>query len=310
MVSDSGEEEAGAPPPSPRAGVAVRGQVVWSGPEPDIADCIALVRNAAGGITLRAVAHPNRLRRHPREGGVAEALVWLEPVSSHGDASASEADVGKRKRLSPGGSGASPAWPAVRLRLDEQAILVEQAGRCGRLGIVAPEAEITVVGSGDTFHALAGRGAAFFRWTVPVGCSPRVQPLPPLRRQATPRHWAEPLPPADAPDTPLPIIELFDDAHRYWTRAYILVCDHPYAAVTDEQGYFQWSEVPSGEWHVIVWHPSWTVRRQERDPESTQVVRQFFTAPQVRRVPLSLPSSAEDRPLPPLRIDLSDVPNR
>jgi hypothetical protein len=118
------------------------------------------------------------------------------------------------------------------------------------------------------------------------------------------------LPPADFPDTPWPIIELFDDARRYWTRAYILVCDHPHAAVTDNQGYFHWSNVPAGEWELIVWHPSWTVRRQERDPESTQVVRQFFTAPLVRRLSLQLPSSAEDRPLLPLRIDLSASQSR
>jgi hypothetical protein len=149
---------------------------------------------------------------------------------------------------------------------------------------MAPDSTLSLQSNDDVYHALAGRGAAFFRWPIPVGCGPLQRCLPPRRRSAdTPiAPTAGPLA-ADDPHSPYPIVELFDDARRYWTRAYLLLCSHPYAAVTDATGRFHWNAVPTGEWELFVWHPSWTTRQQQRDPESTWIVRQFFTAPLVRR---------------------------
>jgi hypothetical protein len=41
-----------------------------------------------------------------------------------------------------------------------------------------------------------------------------------------------------------------------WMRSYIAVLDHPYFAVTNEAGTFDWSAVPAGEYTVAVWHES------------------------------------------------------
>ncbi len=43
------------------------------------------------------------------------------------------------------------------------------------------------------------------------------------------------------------------DAHN-WMTGWIVVMDHPYYAVTDGEGHFSLSEVPSGEYEVKVWH--------------------------------------------------------
>lgn len=39
-----------------------------------------------------------------------------------------------------------------------------------------------------------------------------------------------------------------------WMRSYLLVTDHPYAAVTDAEGRFRIANLPSGEWKFRFWH--------------------------------------------------------
>lgn len=40
-----------------------------------------------------------------------------------------------------------------------------------------------------------------------------------------------------------------------WSRAYVLVFDHPYYAVTDKSGNFSLEGVPPGNYHLRAWHP-------------------------------------------------------
>lgn len=39
-----------------------------------------------------------------------------------------------------------------------------------------------------------------------------------------------------------------------WMRAYLVITDHPYAVVTDENGEFELAHVPQGEWTFRFWH--------------------------------------------------------
>lgn len=39
-----------------------------------------------------------------------------------------------------------------------------------------------------------------------------------------------------------------------WMRAYLIITDHPYAAVTDEDGRFELAHVPQGTWTFRFWH--------------------------------------------------------
>jgi hypothetical protein len=48
-------------------------------------------------------------------------------------------------------------------------------------------------------------------------------------------------------------IPIRSDFHPFM-RAYLLVVDHPFAAVTDEYGRFQIANLPPGEYDLAVWH--------------------------------------------------------
>ena len=39
-----------------------------------------------------------------------------------------------------------------------------------------------------------------------------------------------------------------------WMKAWIVVVDHPYAAVTDDEGRFAIDDVPPGTYEIVVWH--------------------------------------------------------
>ena len=39
-----------------------------------------------------------------------------------------------------------------------------------------------------------------------------------------------------------------------WMRAWLAVLDHPWFAVTKEDGAFEWPSVPPGKYTVAVWH--------------------------------------------------------
>lgn len=43
------------------------------------------------------------------------------------------------------------------------------------------------------------------------------------------------------------------DVH-YWMKSYLLVLDHPYAALTDEAGKFRIEKLPVGEYEFLFWH--------------------------------------------------------
>lgn len=48
-------------------------------------------------------------------------------------------------------------------------------------------------------------------------------------------------------------IRIKSNAHQ-WLRGYIFVFDHPYASVTDDNGFFNLDSIPPGEYKVMVWH--------------------------------------------------------
>lgn len=50
------------------------------------------------------------------------------------------------------------------------------------------------------------------------------------------------------------LIEIDCDAHN-WMSAWIYLSDHPYVAITDEQGRYTLDNVPPGEYSIITWHP-------------------------------------------------------
>jgi hypothetical protein len=49
------------------------------------------------------------------------------------------------------------------------------------------------------------------------------------------------------------MISVLCDVHG-WMKSFIRVDEHPYHAVTDEQGHFLISEIPPGSYTLELWH--------------------------------------------------------
>lgn len=131
--------------------------------------------------------------------------------------------------------------------------------RRGR-GQVAPTDPFVIARRGCQFHpfvATVGVG-----WTVrfenqdPVlhnthgtrdGTSVLDLGLPELGAQ---QDWR-----TDAPGA----VRLVCDAGHGWELGWLHVFDHPYHAVTDENGHFRISDVPPGRYSIRVWHAGWRV---------------------------------------------------
>jgi hypothetical protein len=54
------------------------------------------------------------------------------------------------------------------------------------------------------------------------------------------------------------------DSHPHM-RSHLLVLDHPYFAVTDENGAFTLADVPPGKYKLTVWHESWKLLGYDND---------------------------------------------
>jgi plastocyanin len=62
----------------------------------------------------------------------------------------------------------------------------------------------------------------------------------------------------------LGVIEVQCDAHTHM-RAWIVVRDSPYFAVTDDEGRFRIGEIPPGRYRVVAWHEGWVVTGKDKD---------------------------------------------
>jgi hypothetical protein len=105
-------------------------------------------------------------------------------------------------------------------------------------------------------HSIRGRGASFFTQMLPVSDRPVSRVL------------SEP-----------GIVELSSGSGYYWLRAYLLVSEHPYVAITGADGSFRFDQVPDGDYEVHCWKANWHIDRLERDPESLGPVRLYFRPP-------------------------------
>jgi hypothetical protein len=60
----------------------------------------------------------------------------------------------------------------------------------------------------------------------------------------------------------LGIVDLRCNAGHVWMNAEMMVVNHPYYTVTDEDGSFKLSNVPPGEYEIEAWHEGWKVTGQ------------------------------------------------
>jgi hypothetical protein len=58
------------------------------------------------------------------------------------------------------------------------------------------------------------------------------------------------------------VVDLRCNAGHVWMNAEMLVVQHPYYAVTDQDGNFKLTNVPPGEYEIEAWHEGWKVTGQ------------------------------------------------
>jgi hypothetical protein len=59
------------------------------------------------------------------------------------------------------------------------------------------------------------------------------------------------------------LVNLKCNGGHVWMNAEMFVTPHPYYAVTDENGDFQLTDVPAGDYAIEAWHEGWQVLRRE-----------------------------------------------
>ena len=53
------------------------------------------------------------------------------------------------------------------------------------------------------------------------------------------------------------------DAGHIWMSAYVVAVEHPYYAVTDENGNFRIEDVPPGTYRIKMWHEGFSIEKKE-----------------------------------------------
>jgi len=146
--------------------------------------------------------------------------------------------------------------PPARVELKDRDIRIVQGDATRRVGFVRVGESMSMASAEPVFHILRARGATYFSLPFP-------EPNEPLSRTL------------DKPG----VVELSSGAGYYWANAHLFVADHPYFAVIDHEGRFTLNQIPAGEVELVVWHPGWTIARQDRDPETGLVRRLTYGSP-------------------------------
>lgn len=77
-------------------------------------------------------------------------------------------------------------------------------------------------------------------------------------------------------------VNLRSNGGHVWMNAELFVASHPYYAVTDESGRFQFTEVPPGTYQIVAWHEGWNLAGKKHAYDvltEHSVERPVFTPP-------------------------------
>jgi hypothetical protein len=126
--------------------------------------------------------------------------------------------------------------------------------------LLVPENEILTMQSSDaTLHTIHMDGAASFNLPFPFVDRPTT------RTMSTPG-----------------LVHLRCNGGHVWMNAEMMVVPHPYYAVTDESGQFEFIDVPPGTYQIVAWHEGWGVLGREQAYDvltERRVERPIFTEP-------------------------------
>jgi len=83
------------------------------------------------------------------------------------------------------------------------------------------------------------------------------------------------------------------DAGHPWMSAYIMVAEHPYYTVTDSDGNYFISDIPPGEYRLVMWHEG--VRVTRIDSSKGKAVRYEYEEPYVTESHISVEKGKTSR---------------
>jgi hypothetical protein len=125
--------------------------------------------------------------------------------------------------------------------------------------LVPQNADLQMQSSDATLHTIHMDGAASFNLPFP------------FPNQAVSRTMSTP-----------GLVNLHCNGGHVWMNAEMMVVPHPYYAVTDESGRFQFTNVPPGTYQIVAWHEGWGLvgKEQAYDVLTERAVqRPIFTEP-------------------------------
>jgi hypothetical protein len=125
--------------------------------------------------------------------------------------------------------------------------------------LVPEKAELSMKSSDATLHTIHMDGAATYNLPFP------------FPNQVSSRSMSTP-----------GLVTLRCNGGHLWMNAEMFVIRHPYYAVTDESGRFEFSDVPPGTYQIVAWHEGWMLagKAQTFDVLTQQAVqRPLFSEP-------------------------------
>ncbi len=152
-------------------------------------------------------------------------------------------------------SGKAMALPEQRRHLDQK-----HCHYIPHILLVPQDATLQMQSSDATLHTIHMDGAATFNLPFP------------FTNQITSRTMSTP-----------GLVHLRCNGGHVWMNAEMMVVSHPYYAVTDESGYFEFTDVPPGTYQIVAWHEGWGREGKEQVYDvltQRRVERPLFTAPE------------------------------
>jgi hypothetical protein len=107
--------------------------------------------------------------------------------------------------------------------------------------LVPQNAQLQMQSSDATLHTIHMDGAASFNLPFP------------FQNQVTSRTMSTP-----------GLVNLRCNGGHVWMNAEMMVVPHPYYAVTDESGRFEFASVPPGTYQIVAWHEGWGLAGKEQ----------------------------------------------
>jgi hypothetical protein len=89
----------------------------------------------------------------------------------------------------------------------------------------------------------------------------------------------------------LGLVNLRCNGGHVWMNAEMMVVSHPYYAVTDESGRFEFTSVPPGTYQIVAWHEGWGLAGKEQAYDvltERTVQRPIFTEPKTWEKPVTV----------------------